>query len=94
MTGSMIAGAALLVTACGGGSEANNTATDANAMGTDVFNTTDMNSGLGTDMNAGMGTDMNSTGGMNTTGGTDMNTTGGTTGTDANMTGGNTTNAM
>jgi hypothetical protein len=37
ITGSMIAGAALLVAACGGGSEANNTAAD-NGLGTDVFN--------------------------------------------------------
>ncbi len=97
MTGSMVAGAALLVAACGGGgSEANNTA-DANALGTDVFSTNDMNTTV--DMNAGMnagGTDMNAGG---TTGGTDMNATGGTTGTDAGnaagtMTGGNTTNGM
>ncbi len=50
MTGSMIAGAALLVAACGGGSEANNTAED-NGLGTDVYNTempADLN---GTDMN-------------------------------------------
>ena len=91
MTGSMIAGAALLVSACGGGSEANNTA-DANAMSTDVFSandmngTTDMNSGMGTDMNGGMTTGMN--------GSSDMNSTGGTTGTDAGMTGGNSAGGM
>lgn len=55
MTGSFVAGAALLVAACGGGSsEANNTA-DANAMGTDVFNTE------GTDMNGGMTGNMGDT---------------------------------
>ena len=49
-TGSMIAGAALLVAACGGDTEANNTAT------TDLGNDTSM------DMNAtDMGVDMNET---------------------------------
>ena len=38
VTGSMIAGAALLVAACGGGNEANNTAVD-NGLDTDVYNT-------------------------------------------------------
>jgi hypothetical protein len=59
-TGSMIAGAALLVAACGGDTEANNTAT------TDLGNDTSM------DMNAtDMGVDMNETD-MNMT---DMNMT-------------------
>ena len=60
-TGSMIAGAALLVAACGGDTEANNTAT------TDLGNDTSM------DMNAtDMGVDMNATTDMNAT---DMNMT-------------------
>ncbi len=77
-TGSMIAGAALLVAACGGDNAAENTATtdlgndtmlDANAtdMGLDM-NATDMN--MTTDMNA---TDMNMTTDMNST--MDMNAT-------------------
>ena len=64
-TGSMIAGAALLVAACGGETEANNTAVD---MGNDV--SMDANMGdMGLDAN--MSTDMNMTTDMNTT--TDMN---------------------
>ena len=69
MTGSMVAGAALLVAACGGGGE-NNTANTANysddaLMGNDVtsvdaMNGTDANLGTGADMNA-MGADMNAT---------------------------------
>jgi hypothetical protein len=92
MTGSMIAGAALLVSACGGGNEANNTA-GANALDTGVFPTDGMNgmdsmNGMnGMDsMNGAAGTDMNGSTGMgNTSGstGTDMNGSG-------NMTGGNT----
>ncbi len=76
-TGSMIAGAALLVAACGGDTAANNstmtdlgndTMLDANAtdMGLDMNATTDMN-GMSTDMNGSM-TDMNATS-------TDMNAT-------------------
>ena len=91
MTGSMIAGAALLVSACsGGGGEANNTAMD-NGLGTDVYNT---------EMPAdNFGADLGNTGGN--LGGGDLGntgaTTGGNTGTDAggNMTtGGNTTNSQ
>ncbi len=64
-TGSMIAGAALLVAACGGETEANNTAVD---MGNDM--SMDANMGdMGLDAN--MSTDMNMTTDMNTT--TDMN---------------------
>jgi hypothetical protein len=58
-TGSMIAGAALLVAACGGETEANNTAVD---MGNDV--SMDANMGdMGLDAN--MSTDMNMTTDMN-----------------------------
>ena len=69
MTGSMVAGAALLVAACGGGGETNtaNTAnySDDALMGNDVtsvdaMNGTDANLGTGADMNA-MGADMNAT---------------------------------
>jgi hypothetical protein len=91
MTGSMIAGAALLVSACGGGEDAaaNNTAgnyADEGLMGTDNTALDAMN-GTG---------NLGAEAGLNTTGttGTDMNTTG-TTGTDMNTTGttgtGNTT---
>lgn len=69
-TGSMIAGAALLVAACGGDSEANNTEA------TDLGNVEDMNIDTGIDMN---GTDMNTMDmnvtDMNATTTTDMNTT-------------------
>ena len=94
-----IAGAALLVTACGGGADAtaNNTAgnyADDTLMGNDI-GTVDAVNGTG---NLGVGTDMNMTG---TTGTTDLNTSTttttnttttdtGTTGT-TNTTGGNTT---
>ena len=54
MAGSMIAGAALVVAACSGGNEANNSA-ESNAMGTDVF-APDNGSGLnGTDSLGGNG---------------------------------------
>jgi hypothetical protein len=90
LTGSMIAGAALLVSACGGGAdEANNTAmTDMNATDTMMDGTTNdvtaIDAGTGADANMTMdanmtGTDMNATGG---------NTTTTTTTTDANMTNG------
>ena len=83
MTGSMIAGAALLVSACGGGEDAsaNNMAgnvVDDGLMATDNSAVDAMN-GSG---NLGMDAGMNTTGSM----GTDMNTTG-TTGTDMNTTG-------
>jgi hypothetical protein len=75
-TGSMIAGAALLVAACGGETEANNTAVD---MGNDVSmdaNMGDMglDANMSTDMNMGdanMSTDMN----MGTTMDANMSTT-------------------
>ena len=76
-TGSMIAGAALLVAACGGDTAANNTATtdlgndttmDMNTdMGMDMNTSTDLNAGTTdmnagtTDMNASMSTDTNAT---------------------------------
>jgi hypothetical protein len=70
MTGSMVAGAALLVAACGGGGETNtaNTAnySDEALMGNDVtsvdaaMNGTDANLGTGADLNA-TGADMNAT---------------------------------
>ena len=94
MTGSMIAGAALLVTACGGGenAEANNTATmEMNTMDPMMEGTTNdvtaIDAGTGADANMTMDanasmTDMNTSGGANTT----TNTT--TTTTDANMTNG------
>ena len=60
-TGSMIAGAALLVAACGGDAEVN------------TANTTDLGNDAGLDMNAtDMGVDMNATTDMNAT---DMNMT-------------------
>jgi hypothetical protein len=105
MTGSMIAGAALLVTACGGGesADANNTAganiTDESLMATDNTAIDALNGTGNIGAEAGMNTtgttggDMNAMGTTGTTG-TDMNTTGGTTGT-GNTTGttgtGNTT---
>ena len=73
MTGSMVAGAALLVAACGGGesTEANNTATnytDDALMGNagdvtavDALNTTDANLGVTTDVNATTTTTTNTT---------------------------------
>jgi hypothetical protein len=79
MTGSMIAGAALLVTACGGGSTANNTATD-NGLGTEVYNTdvaTDAN--FGADFNASIGN--GSAGNTSTSTTTTTNTVANTTGT-------------
>ena len=90
MTGPMVAGAALLVAACGGGesTEANNTAGnfagDETLMGNDVtavdaLNGTDAN--LGMDANMGVTTDVNATTTTtNTTTTTDTNTTGNTTG--------------
>ncbi|HEY0113902.1 MAG TPA: hypothetical protein VGB59_12250 [Allosphingosinicella sp.] len=95
MTGSMVAGAALLVAACGGGesTEANNTAnltTDDALMGNDVTAVDAMN---GTDANLGT-TDMNATTTTtttNTTGGTTDTTTTGNTTTDAGTGTGNTT---
>jgi hypothetical protein len=89
MTGSMVAGAALLVAACGGGGDTNtaNTAnySDEALMGNDVttvdaMNGTDANLGTGADMNA-MGADMNAT--TTTTNSTETTTntgTGNTTG--------------
>ena len=97
LTGSMIAGAALVVSACGGGGNeaANNTAgtemdaTDPMMEGTtndvtaiDGANGADANMAMDANMTAGG--DMNATAGGNTTGG---NTTGGDTG-------GNATNGM
>jgi hypothetical protein len=91
MTGSMVAGAALLVAACGGGGDTNtaNTAnySDEALMGNDVtsvdaMNGTDANLGTGADMNA-MGADMNAT---TTTGNaTDATTTNATTGNTTGM---------
>ena len=71
-TGSMIAGAALLVAACGGETAANNTATD---MGNDMSmdaNMGDMglDANLSTDLNA---TDLNATTDLNASTTTDMN---------------------
>ena len=91
MTGSFLAGAALLVAACGGGesTEANNTAGnyagDEALMGNDVtavdaLNGTDANLGTGMDANMGATTDMNTTGGTtggNMTGDAGMNATAG-----------------
>jgi hypothetical protein len=94
MTGSMIAGAALLVSACGGGEDASANNMAGNMVDDGLMATTDnsavdaMNGSGNLGMDAGMnttgttGTDMNTTG----TTGTDMNTTG-TTGTDMNTTG-------
>ena len=78
-TGSMIAGAALLVAACGGDNAANNTATD---LGNDVSMDTNMGD-MGLDANmtdANMGMDANMSTDMNTT------TTTTTTTTDTNTT--------
>ena len=98
MTGSMIAGAALLVSACGGGEDAaaNNTTGnfgDETLMGNDMGGVDAMNGtgNLGVDANASMGTttDMNATG---TTGGNMTDTGTGTTGGNTTGTGtGNTT---
>jgi hypothetical protein len=87
----MIAGAALLVSACGGGSgdEANNTMmTDMNATDTMMDGTTNdvtaIDAGTGADANMTMDANMaGDTGGGNTTGGDTGNST-----TDANMTNG------
>ena len=77
-TGSMIAGAALLVAACGGDTAANNTATD---MGNDV--SMDANMGdMGLDAN--MSTDANM--GMDVNMSTDTNMTTTTTTTETNTT--------
>lgn len=52
LTGSFVAGAALLVAACGGGSEANNTAVDTNGLGTTEYNALPADNSLPTDINA------------------------------------------
>ena len=52
LTGSLVAGAALLVAACGGGSTANNTATDTNGLGTTEYNALPVDNSLPTDVNA------------------------------------------
>ena len=93
MTGSMVAGAALLVAACGGGEDAGannamNLATDEALMGNDVtavdaLNGTDANLGTA-DLNVGTTTDMNTTTDLNTTT-TDTNTTGTGTGNTTGM---------
>ena len=83
MTGSMVAGAALLVAACGGGEDAtaNNTAvniTDDSLMGNDTgildaTNGSETNLGAGADVAAaGTGTDLNVT--VNTTDATENTT--------------------
>jgi hypothetical protein len=51
LTGSLVAGAALLVAACGGGSTANNTATDTNGLGTTEYNALPVDNTLPTDVN-------------------------------------------
>jgi hypothetical protein len=90
ISGTMVAGAALLVTACGGGEDAaaNNTAnyaTDEALMGNDVtavdaMNGTDANLGMGVDANLGA-TDLNAGATMNATdAGTNTAGTGNTTG--------------
>jgi hypothetical protein len=97
MTGSMVAGAALFVAACGSGEDtaANNTAnltTDETLMGNDAtavdaMNGTDANLGATADMNAS-GTAGTATMTTNTTGGTtDTTTTGNTAGGTGNTTG-------
>ena len=80
LTGSFVAGAALLVAACGGGSEANNTAVDTNGLGTTEYNALPVDNTLPTDVNA---LDTTTTGNV-----VDTTTTGNTTDT------ANTTNAM
>ncbi|MBA3676813.1 MAG: hypothetical protein H0W74_05350 [Sphingosinicella sp.] len=84
MTGSMIAGAALLVAACGGdNAEVNNTTTDLNAMDPMMEGTTNDVTAIdaGTGMDSNMATDANMT--------MDANTATTNTGmTDANMTNG------
>jgi hypothetical protein len=82
MTGSMIAGAALLVSACGGsGNESATNNTTANGLESEpMYNDMGMDNGL--DAGLGNASDMGNSGGM--TGG---NTTGGDTG-------GNATNGM
>jgi hypothetical protein len=80
-TGSMIAGAALLVAACGGDTEVNNT------------NVTDLGNDTMMDMNAtDMGVDMNAATDMNAT--TDMNMTDMNASTDMNATTETDTNAQ
>lgn len=92
MTCSMIAGAALAVSACGGtnNDEANNAMmTDMNATDTMMDGTTNdvtaIDAGTGTDANMTMDSNMTGTTDMNTTGTTDTTTTDTT---DANMTNG------
>lgn len=80
MTGSMIAGAALLVAACGSGNETNNTAID-NTLGTEPFA-----NDLGTNV------DMGNFGDTGNVGGVDANVSV-NTGADANMSG-NASNGM
>lgn len=66
MTGSIVAGAALLVAACGGGNAANNMATDANTLDTGVYPADNgalpldngMMDNAGTDANLGMPSNM------------------------------------
>lgn len=83
MTGSMIAGAALLVAACGGdNAEVNNTTTDLNATDPLLEGTTNDVTAIdaGTGLDANMATDANVT--------MDANTTTNTGSTDANLTNG------
>ncbi len=82
LTGSFVAGAALLVAACGGGSEANNTAVDTNGLGADY-------NALPADTNA-LPMDTNGLGDTNLTG--NATDTGATTGNVTDTA--NTTNAM
>ena len=94
VTGGMVAGAALLVTACGGGedAEANNSAmTEMNATDTMLDGTTndvtaiDAGTGADTNMAGDMTMDANLSGDLNTTAtGTDTNTT---TSTEADLNG-------
>ena len=95
MTGSMIAGAALLVSACGGSEEAstNNTAggnytEDTGMLGNDTTGADAMNGTMG---NLGAEAGMNTTGTTGTTTDTGTNTT--TTTTETNTTGTGTGNA-
>lgn len=73
LAGSMIAGAALTVAACNGGSE-NNTA--ANDLGTDVYNEVPVDNGMGDYGNTGnTGTETNTSTNYTTTNTTTTNTT-------------------